>query len=65
MLRFHFVSVGIVELDCDGVLDTFTLMGCGMAAGSGELAFSYLTKNGHDMTVITCNTGADSFEMKV
>jgi len=36
-----------------------------MAAGAGELAFSHQTLDGHDMTVITGNTGADSFELKV
>ncbi len=48
-----------------GGLHTLTLVSCGMAAGSCELAFLHLTENGHDMTVITCNTGADSSEMKV
>ncbi len=48
-----------------GGLHTCALVGCGMAAGSGELAFLHLTENGHDMTVITLNTGADSLEMKV
>lgn len=48
-----------------GGLLSFTLVGRGMAAGSGELAFSHLTEDGRDMTVITRNTGADSFEMKV
>jgi hypothetical protein len=57
--------VGIVALDCDGGLHTLTLVSCGMAAGAGELAFSPLTENGHDMTVITGNTGADSLKMKV
>jgi hypothetical protein len=48
-----------------GGLQSFTLVRCGMAAGAGELAFSPLTENGHDMTVITGNTGADSLKMKV
>ena len=46
-----------------GGLQSFTLVGRDMAAGAGELAFSHLTENGHDMTVITGNTGADSFEL--
>jgi hypothetical protein len=54
---------GIDANTLTGGLQTFTLVGSGMDAGAGELAFSYLTENGHDMTVITGNTGADSFEL--
>jgi Ca2+-binding RTX toxin-like protein len=48
-----------------GGLQAFTLVGRDMATGAGELAFSHLTENGHDMTVITGNTGTDAFELKV
>ena len=48
-----------------GGLQSFTLVGRDMAAGAGELAFSHLTENGHDMTVITGDTGTDAFELKV
>jgi hypothetical protein len=40
-------------------------VGRDMAAGAGELAFSHMTENGHDMTMITGNTGTDAFELKV
>ena len=48
-----------------GGLQSFTLVGRDMAAGAGELAFSHMTENGHDMTMITGNTGTDAFELKV
>jgi Ca2+-binding RTX toxin-like protein len=57
--------IDLSGINANSPTGAFTLVGRGMDAGAGELAFSHLTENGHDMTVITGNTGADSFELKV
>ena len=57
--------IDLSGINANSPTGAFTLVGRGMEAGAGELAFSHLTENGHDMTVITGNTGTDAFELKV
>ena len=57
--------IDLSGINANSPTGAFTPVGRGMEAGAGELAFSHLTENGHDMTVITGNTGTDAFELKV
>ena len=56
------------NLDADAGIEgnqSFTLAGRDMAIGAGQLTFSHDTTDGEDVTIVTGDTGADTFSVKI
>ena len=56
------------DLDADAGIEgnqSFTLAGRDMAIGAGQLTFSHDTTDGEDVTIVTGDTGTDTFSVKI
>ena len=56
------------DLDADAGIEgnqSFTLAGRDMTIGAGQLTFSHDTADGEDVTIVTGDTGTDTFSVKI